>query len=247
MTTTALPKVAFVVLVVSLLISIITGISTDRSTSVIQAGASVALTILTYCYLVETSRQTKAASEALNESVRIRKSSHIPTVVLKYCKRQDSLHGQIHEVYAVNVGRGPALRVSVFLGIDMPLNPDITSRDVSKHPRMYNCIQPIALLSGATLGPSDGSPSAGTVVLVQNPLYGMLFLDHGYGFGLVLYEDIIGNGYCTLVINEHSEQRFLYPYGDKQSDKDSVRQELARIGIPEDLSKRLALFGRADF
>jgi hypothetical protein len=79
--------VAAICAAVILMLSLNTDVA--ASSAIIQAGATVALAFLTYGYLRATSVQARAASEAANESARIRRSAIVPCVVLRYRQRLD--------------------------------------------------------------------------------------------------------------------------------------------------------------
>jgi hypothetical protein len=201
------------------------------SPSWIQAGAAIALIIITWRYVILTQR-------ILLESEKARLESIIPRIVVRSRKCESQLGFPLAETFLLNAGTGTAVRIELVTSISYPLNHDITSDVFERHPKVTGSFQGALRKKNDALNSSYGSIESRITLLEQNldvtdvPAIGNPKLGV-----FILYEDTIGRGYYTLYLHTEHILGSIYTADTSSERKTAIRKALMRLGSLSDVAK----------
>lgn len=209
----------------------------------VQAVATLALVICTYLYLREAARQARTSEAALQEARRSRELAMLPIVGISTTTSQIE---DRHRVILVNVGNGPAFSVEAYISVVVPHENYLEFDDVRKHPQMTKSIQPHPRVMGAVLASSDGSNESGIEILVQVVSMGSLFRKGRYGNALIIYKDIMGNGYATVVRGSDHYFGKIFSLSEVDKKKQEIWRETRKAISGEKLDNLICILEKFD-
>ncbi len=190
------------ILFVGLAFSFIFGSEGKPSSAWIQTAAAVALIAVTWRYVELTNETLAELKKSRLESEIARLEALKPIIVLRDRECQHKSGFKSSETFFLNVGSGTAVKLTYVSSIVEPLNTDITSDRKDDHPRISDCFQDRCKKVNDALNPCYGGFDSRITLVEQNLNYdGFSALESGDFGCIILYEDIIGGGYCTLYIS----------------------------------------------
>lgn len=204
----------------------------------IQAGAAVSLIFITWHYVALTNKTLAEAEIA-------RLQSFVPLLILRSREYKHDSNAQIAETYLLNAGEGVAVRIRHSTSILFPLNHDFTSDNPDLHPRVTNCFQGRIEHSNDALNPSHGNIESRITILEENLDYNREHaLSNGVFGAIVVYDDKLGRGYCTLYIGNRHYFCELYSSTETSKKKSDIRRILlTSVGATIDVAMLVRTHG----
>lgn len=194
----------------------------------IHAGAAIALILITWQYVRITHRTLSEAEAARLQSI-------VPMIVLH---SQDVAPRDIPaiEVFLLNTGTGTAVNIECSTTVLFPLNHDALSEDRTLRPEVSSAFQGSPEQMHNTLGPSYGSIENRIGLFLESQRHTPFpALTRGDFGAVVVYEDVLGRGYCTLLYNRQHLFSEIYPSDESHQKRVQKRQALLqqRCGTTE--------------
>ena len=237
--------IASCILVIGIVLAFLFGSDGNPSPAWIQTAAAIALITVTWRYveltketLIELKKSRQESEKASRELEKARLESLKPIIVLRSREYEYEEGFTTSETFLLNVGSGTAVRITYASSIVEPLNTDITSRRNEDHPRISNCFQGRSRKLNDALNPCFGVfDSRITLAEVNRNFEGFPPLENGDFGCIVLYEDIIGRGYCTLFIGRGHYFSDIYSSNIDTKEKRNIRSFISKLGGTSDIAK----------
>ena len=197
----------------------------------IQAGAAVSLIFITWRYVSLTHK-------TLAEVEKSRLQSLVPVIVLRSRKYKHDSGVKVAETYLLNAGEGLAVKLRYSTSVNFPFDHDYLSDNPDLHPRVTRCFQGKPVNSFDALNPSHGNIESRITIVEEILSYHSDYaLSNGVFGAIIVYEDKIGRGYCTLYIGNTHIFSELYPSDETDKKKAEIRTTLlTRVGGIIDVS-----------
>jgi len=236
--------IASCILLFGIVLAFLFGSDGKPSSAWIQTAAAVALITVTWRYveltketLIELKKSRQESEKASRELEKARLESLKPIIVLRSREYEHEEGFTTSETFLLNVGSGTAVRITYASSIVEPLNTDITSRRNEDHPRISNCFQGRTRKLNDALNPCFGVfDSRITLTEVNRNFEGFPPLENGDFGCIVLYEDIIGRGYCTLFICRAHYFSDIYSSDIDSEEKRKIRSVISKFGGTADIA-----------